>query len=320
MNGLTFQAPSRLWALLAVAALGLAYVFAQRRRSRYALRLPGLHLLGVDLPRLGWRRHVAGILLLLAAVASTTAFAVPSASGKVPRDRATVIVALDVSLSMAASDVSPNRITAAKQAARAFIDGLPDRFNVGLVAFSGSAAVVIPASQNHAEVAAAVDGLQLGAGTAIGEAVFASLQAVADVPAATGANGADAAPAHVVLLSDGTNTAGRSVQDAAQAAVASHVPVSTIAYGTQEGTVEVQGQLVNVPVDAAALAQLATAAGGKAYAAASGSELSGVYDSIGSQVGFTTQQRRVASAFAGLALFAAAGAIGAALTWSPRLL
>lgn len=173
----------------------------------------------------------------------------------------------------------------------------------------------VPASQDHAAVAAAVDGLELGNGTAIGEAVFASLQAVTDV---LGAQGSDPAPAHVVLLSDGTNTAGRSVQEAAQAAVAAGVPVSTIAYGTQEGTVEVQGQLGNVPVDVPALVQPADSAKGKAYQAANGSELSGVYDSIGYQVGYTTQQRKVGSVFAGLALLAAAGAVGAPMAWSPR--
>ncbi len=317
MTGLHFQAPLRLWLLVVVVALAVGYVLAQRRRSRYAVLLPGLHLLGTAVPRLGWRRHVAGGLLLLAAVGSTAAFAVPAATVRVPRDRATVIVALDVSLSMAASDVQPDRITAAKHAARDFIAGLPDRFNVGLVAFSGTASVVVPASQNHAAVAAALDGLELGAGTAIGEAVFASLQAVADVP---GAQGSRPAPAHVVLLSDGTNTAGRSVSEAAAAAVSSGVPVSTIAYGTQEGTVEVQGQLVNVPVDAPALAELATAAHGKAYQAENRTELSGVYDSIGSQVGYTTQRRKVGSLFAGMALVAAAGAAAGAMAWSPRTL
>ncbi|NHC46152.1 VWA domain-containing protein [Motilibacter aurantiacus] len=315
MTGLGFDEPVRLWLLAGVAALAVAYVLLQRRRSAEAVPLPGLGLVAASLPRLGWRKHVAAAFMLLALGTTTAAFAAPTAEVQVARERATVIVALDVSLSMAAEDVSPDRITEAKAAAREFVAGLPEKFNVGLVAFSGSAATVVEATQDHAAVEAAIDTLQLGNGTAIGEAVFSGLDAVAGVP---GAAGQSAAPARLVLLSDGANTTGRSLVEAAEQAKAAGVPVSTIAYGTESGVVSTAQGVVNVPVDAPSLAALAQETGGQAYEAASGSELQGVYADIGSQVGYTTERRGVAAGVAGLGLLAAVAAAGSALAWSPR--
>ena len=312
---MTFTSPERLWLLAAVAALAVAYVLLQRRRSRYAVRLPGLALLAQVAPRLGWRRHVASVALLLSMTGATAAFAEPRAAVEVPRERATVVVALDVSLSMAATDVDPDRLTAAKAAAVQFVEGLPERFDVGLVAFSGSASVAVSPTQDHAAVAAAIEDLAMGNGTAIGEAVASSLRAVAGTRTA----GEDV-PAHVVLLSDGANTVGRPVGAAAEDAVAAGVPVSTIAYGTQEGEVQVERQRIRVPVDAPALAALAEDTGGTAYEAASGDELADVYADIGSTVGTTTESREVSAGVAGLALLSAVGAGAAALAWSPRSL
>ena len=312
---MTFTSPERLWLLAAVAALAVAYVLLQRRRSRYAVRLPGLALLAQVAPRLGWRRHVASVALLLSMTGATAAFAEPRAAVEVPRERATVVVALDVSLSMAATDVDPDRLTAAKAAAVEFVEGLPERFDVGLVAFSGSASVAVAPTQDHATVAAAIEDLAMGNGTAIGEAVASSLTAVAGTR-----TGAEDVPAHVVLLSDGANTVGRPVGVAAEDAVAAGVPVSTIAYGTQEGEVLVERQRIRVPVDAPALAALAEDTGGTAYEAASGDELEDVYADIGSTVGTTTESREVSAGVAGLALLSAVGAGAAALAWSPRSL
>jgi Ca-activated chloride channel family protein len=199
-----------------------------------------------------------------------TAFARPEADVEVPRERATVVVALDTSISMEATDVTPDRISAARESAAAFVAGLPDAFDVGLVSFSGTASVVVPATQDHELVVQAVRGLQLGPSTAIGEAVFASLEAVRAVP---GEPGQPAPPARIVLLSDGTNTVGREVAEAAEAALDAGVPVSTIAYGTPDGVVEVQGELIPVPVDGPALERLAESTGGSSFTAESGEEL-----------------------------------------------
>lgn len=312
---MTFTSPERLWLLVAVAALAVAHVLLQRRRSRSAVLLPGLALLASVAPRLGWRRHAASAGLLMAMVGATAAFAEPRADVQVPRERATVVVALDVSLSMAATDVDPDRLTAAKAAAVEFVEGLPAQFDVGLVAFSGEASVAVAPTQDHGSVVAAVSDLETGDGTAIGEAVASSLTAVAGTR-----TGVEDIPAHVVLLSDGANTVGRSVGAAVEDAVAAGVPVSTIAYGTQEGEVQIEGRRIRVPVDAPSLAALATDTGGTAYEAASGDELQDVYDEISSTVGTTTESREVSAGVAGLALLSAVGAGAAALAWSPRSL
>lgn len=314
---MSFLAPQRLWLLVAVAGLLTAYVLLQRRRPTYAIRFSELDLLASLVPRsAAWRRHVPAGLLLLSLVALTTAFARPEADVEVPRERATIVVALDTSVSMEATDVAPDRIGAARESAAAFVAGLPESFNVGLVSFSGTASVVVPPTQDHDLVVSAVRGLELGPSTAIGEAVFASLDAIRTVP---GEPGQDAPPAAIVLLSDGTNTVGREVPLAVQAAAEAGVPVSTIAYGTPEGTVLVQGQRIPVPVDRPALERLAEATGGTPFTAESGEELAAVYEDIGSQVGTTTERREVTAAVTGLALALGVAAAVASLAWGARL-
>ncbi|MGI8536491.1 MAG: VWA domain-containing protein [Mycobacteriales bacterium] len=314
---MSFLAPYRLWLLVFVAALAVAYVVLQRRKPAYAVRFTELELLASVVPRNpSWRRHLPAAVLLLSLVALTTAFARPEADVEVARERATVIVALDTSISMQAIDVSPDRISAAKDSAATFIEGLPERFNVGLVSFSGTASIVVPPTQDHAAVGAAARRLELGPSTAIGEAVFASLEAIRAVP---GEPGQAPPPARIVLLSDGTNTVGRPLPLAAEAAREAAVPVSTIAYGTAEGTVQVQGQEIPVPVDRAALDRFARATGGTSFAAESGSELSEVYADIGSQVGTTTERREVTDAVTGVGLGLALLAAVGSLVWSSRL-
>jgi Ca-activated chloride channel family protein len=315
MSGLGFASPGRLWLLVLVPLLLAIYMVLQRRRPRYAVRLPGLDLLAAVAPRLGWRRHLPAALMLIALGTTTAAFAEPTANVQVPRERATVIVTLDVSYSMAATDVSPDRISAAKAAAVKFVDALPARFNVGLVAFSGSAALTVPATQEHAAVTAGISSLGLGNGTAIGEAVVTSVQAV---QALTDAGNA-AAPAHIVLLSDGGNTVGRPIAAGIEQARAAGIPVSTIAYGTADGTVQVGRELVSVPVDGPALADLAQETGGHSYKAASGDELQAVYADIGSSVGSDTVRREVSSKVAGIALALVVAAGASAVVLSPRL-
>jgi Ca-activated chloride channel homolog len=312
-----FLAPGRLWLLLAVTALLVAYVVVQRRRRAYAVRFTALPLLASVAPRRpGWRRHVPAGLLLLSLVVLTGAFARPEADVRVPREQATVVVAIDVSLSMQATDVEPDRFTAAKAAAASFVDGLPDGFAVGLVSFSGGAAIAVPPTQDHPEVVRGIGELSLGPSTAIGEAVFASLEAVRLVRPL---DGGLPPPARIVLLTDGTNTVGRDVAAAADAADEAGVPVSTISFGTPEGVVDVQGELVPVPVDAESMRQLAEATGGSAFTAESGEELSAVYDDIGEQVGTSTERREVTDAATGAGLGLALLAAVAALAWTSRL-
>ncbi len=165
-------------------------------------------------------------------------------------------------------------------------------------------------------MAEAVRGLQLGPSTAIGEAVFASLESVRSVPVQ---EGEQRSPARIVLLTDGTNTVGRDVNAAAQTAVEADVPVSTIAFGTADGVVEVEGQLVPVPVDVSAMERLAEDTGGSAFTAESGEELDAVYDDISEQVGTTTERREITDVVAGLALLLGIAAAAGSLAWGSRL-
>jgi len=315
----TFLSPGWLWLLLAVAALLVVYLVLQLRRRAFAVRFANLDLLGKLAPkRPGWRRHLAFAALLLALASMTTAMAKPTKDTKVPRDRATVMMAIDVSLSMRAEDVSPNRLAAAKE----FVSLLPPRINLGLVTFSGTATVAVSPTTDRASVLRAIDNLELAERTAIGEAVFSCLDAIKTFQAQL--QGSDPsegnAPARIVLMSDGSNTWGRSPEQAVGAAKQASVPVSTIAFGTDTGYIDLEGQRVVVPVDHEKLKEIADGTGGSYYAAASAEELSSVYRDLGSQIGYTTERREITTWFVGIGLLFAFGAAGVSLLWSNRLL
>jgi Ca-activated chloride channel family protein len=311
---MTFLAGARLWLLVLVAGLVAAYAVLQARRPPYAARFANLDLLASVVPaRPGWRRHLPAAALALALAALVVGVARPARAVKIPREEATVVLALDVSVSMEATDVAPSRMAAARAAAREFVDDLPAAIRVGLVVFAGSARVVVPPTADRVPVDAALTQLRLAPRTAIGEAIFTALDSVA------AATTADDVPARIVLLSDGATTAGRPNALAAQAAAEASVPVSTIAFGTDDGTVEVEGRTVPVPVDAPALQEVADATGGTFFEAASGDALRGVYRDIGSAVGFTTEHREVSWWFAGLGLGLAFAAAVAALAWMNRI-
>ncbi|GAB3991461.1 VWA domain-containing protein [Nocardioides marmoraquaticus] len=311
-----FASPWLLLLLLPVVALVVAYVLAQRRRQRHALRFAAMPMLSRVASRgPGWRRHVPAALLLVALALLTLAVARPEADVRVPRERATVVVAVDVSLSMQATDVDPSRLEAAQRAAVDFVEGLPDGFGVSVVSFSGQVTVLAPADAERQQAVDALEDLRLAEATAIGEGVFTSLQQVEDAAAEGGGD----VPGQVVLLSDGTNTVGRSPSEAARAAVEAGVPVSTIAYGTPLGTVEVEGQLVPVPVDEESLARLAQEARGAAYTAQTGDELEQVYDDISSSIGWTTERREITQWVATAALLLGLLAAGLSLRWGTRL-
>ncbi|HEY0696545.1 MAG TPA: VWA domain-containing protein, partial [Micromonospora sp.] len=202
---MTWESPQRLWLLLGVLGVTVAYVVMQRRRSRYAVRFTNLRLLDRVAPhRPAWRRHVPAGLFLAMLALLVVGFARPTAEIRVPRERATVVVAVDVSTSMLATDVEPDRLTAAKKAAHRFVDLLPREFNVGLVAFAGSAAVLVPAGTDREALHSGIDRLAEGTtgvqGTAIGEALSTSLEAVRSLDDQAAK---DPPPARVVLLSDG---------------------------------------------------------------------------------------------------------------------
>ena len=317
---LPFLAPSYLLLLVGVAALGVAYAVLQLRRRRYVARFSNVELLGSVAPRRpGWRRHLTFALLLVGLAVLSVGVARPTAAVKVPRENATVMLNIDVSLSMEATDVLPSRIATAKNAGKEFVGLLPARINLGLVSFGGQASLLVPPTLDRAAVKKAITGLHLQQSTAIGEAIFTSLQAIQTFTTSTTAKGDKPPPSRIVLLSDGTNTVGRSVAQAVAAAQKAHVQVSTIAFGTQNGTVTIDGQTQRVPADDETLRQIAELTGGTFHAAHSEQELSSVYKDIGSQIGYTTQHRDISWRFtlAGLLCLFAAG--GAAMLWAGRL-
>jgi Ca-activated chloride channel homolog len=312
-----FLQPWWLLALFPVIGVAAVYVWRQFRRRSYAMKFTNVDLLRTLAPKgLGWRRHAAAGAFLLCLVALGSAMARPSVDKKEPLERATVMLAIDVSLSMEADDVAPTRIEAAQEAAKAFVNQLPPTYNLGLVSFAKSANVLVSPTKDRAAVVAAIDGLTLAEATATGEAVFTSLDAIRTVPA----DGADGAPpARIVLLSDGYRTSGRSIEDAAAAASAANVPVSTIAFGTDTGVVDIRGQMQRVPVDRLSLQQLAETTKGFFYEAASVGELKKVYEDMGSSIGHRVQPSEVTQWYAGFALLFGLIAAALSLLWTSRL-
>ncbi|MDR7277939.1 VWA domain-containing protein [Catenuloplanes atrovinosus] len=312
-----FLEPYWLLLLLPVLATAGAYVWRQLRKSTVAVRFSNVELLRTLAPKgLGWRKHIGPTAFLLALLTLALGMGRPSVDTEKPLERATIILAMDVSLSMQADDVAPNRLEAAQVAAKQFVGELPESFNVGLVSFAKSANVLVAPTKDRSSVISAIDGLTLAEATATGEAVFTSLDAIRSVPA----DGADGAPpARIVLLSDGYRTSGRSIEEAGSAAVAANVPVSTIAFGTDSGIVDIGGDLQPVPVDRYSLAQLAEATKGYFYEAASVTELKQVYEDMGSSIGYRIEPREVTQWYAGFALLLGLVAAVCSLLWSSRL-
>lgn len=315
----TFLAAARLWLLIGVAVLAVVYLVLQFRRRTYAVRFTNLELLDKVAPRRpGWRRHVPAAAFLLALSALVVSFARPAQETQIPREQATIVLAIDTSLSMEATDVDPSRLEAAKEAAIGFVEDLPDQINLGLVSFNGVATVRVTPTTNHEAAIAAIESLEVGPATAIGEAVFASLDAVAAVGAEVGA---DIPPARIVVMSDGETTVGRPDDEAVIAAQQAGIAVSTIAFGTDDGFIVVPEteQLVPVPVNEEKLAVIADDTGGEFFAAASADELAAVYTDIGSQVALETIEDEISTSYTGLGLILLAIAGTLSLAWFSRL-
>jgi Ca-activated chloride channel family protein len=313
-----FVAAHWLWLLLAVLALVAAYVWVQvRGRRQAAVRFTNLALLASVAPkRPGWRRHIGAGLLALALASMVVALARPVHDVRVPRRRAVVIMAIDVSVSMKATDVAPSRLAAAKAAADTFARSLPSSVKLGLVSFAGHANVLVTPTRDHAAVIRSVDALQLQEATAIGEAVVTSLDAIR--ASGIGETGSKA-PATIVLMSDGTTTIGTPNATAATAAKRAKVPVTTIAFGTDAGIVEYEGRVVAVPVNRPQLADLAHTTGGKAFTAETAGELKDAYRNISTAVGFTKERREATPTAIAVALVLGLLAAAASLRWTSRL-
>ncbi len=305
---LEFLYPTRLWALALIPAIAVLYLLLARRHGtrRTPSRLDRI------VPKdPAWKRHGAVMLALASIAALVIAWAVPVDHVDEPRDRATVIVAIDVSWSMEAVDVEPSRLVAAKDSAKQFVQSLPKGFNVAVVSFAGTAQLAIPPTIDRGATLRAIDGLRMAPSTAIGEGIFASLNALALVPPDPD-DPESVAPAVIVLLSDGATNMGRSSATAATAAKDMGVPVHTIAYGTDRGVVvDDTGQEQRVPVDHYELSEIARISGGRKYAAETANQLDETYAAISESVGYEQVPKPIADRYAGFALgFAALAALG----------
>jgi Ca-activated chloride channel homolog len=316
---LAFLDPERLLILLVIPLLVAAYIFASRRKNRRGMRFTNTSMLEVVVPKQSqWRRHLAVALSLLSLITLTAAFARPSTQVDVPRERATVVLVIDASLSMQATDVEPTRLDAAKKAATEFVEQLPDQYNVSVVSMAGASSILVPPTTAHNTVENAINAIVLQESTAIGEGIATAMRALSQAPQDRD-DPTSVAPGAVVLLSDGANTVGRSPQQAAAEAGAAEVPIYTIAYGSENGYVDLDGKREPVPVDHEEMQQVAELSNGEYFAAATAEQLETVYENIGSEVGYEKADREVTARFAGyglaFAVLAALGAISLGARW-----
>ena len=309
---MSLQAP---WFLLALSLIPLG-VLAQRaaagRRRRYAIRFPAMGVLAPLISSEGrWRRRLPPGLLALAVVALSFALARPERSVAVPVERASVMLVFDASGSMDARDVDPSRLVAAQRAGLSFLDRVPERLRVGLVAYSSAPLSVVPPTLDHDVVRTSVRGLFADGGTATGDALATALEQLRDIK--SGQNG-KRPPAVVLLLSDGKTTAGQDPVRVADEFGKLRIPVYTVSLGTAEGTVPRGpfGETIPVPPDPETMRAISRASGGQAYQVADADRLGGIYERLGSQLGTRRARREITAGFAGagLALLAAAALLG----------
>ena len=334
---MTFAAPLALLALPLVPLLVLALLLVRRRRIRYAVRYPALDVLAEVAKREHRGRWVPAALLLLALTALLLGAAKPTARVPVPREEATVMLVVDVSGSMEADDVKPTRLDAAREAAGRFLDKLPARFQVGLVVFASEAETLVPPTNDRTAVRDALAALRADGSTAMGDGLSNALDAIVAGRQAAGSKGgatpnrggagnnggtqpggSNAPPAVTLLLSDGANMAGVNPLGQAERARELGVPVYTIALGTADGVLQRRDafgglRLQPVPPDPDTLARIAETTNARFFQAPTSSNLNQVYESLGSHIGFRTEEREVTFAFAAAALIllAAAGALRA---------
>jgi Ca-activated chloride channel homolog len=328
--------PGLLWALLLVPVALAAYLLAQRRRSRYTVRFTNLDLLAnVVSAKPGWRRHVPPAFYLLALAALLVSLARPQALTLVPKEQATVILVMDVSGSMNATDVEPTRLVSSQRAAASFVQQLPEKFRVGIVSFASTAQTLTrPTTDRHA-VHEAIDTLHAEGATAMGDGIERALDAKWPPTPPAGGNaqpaptpgtqqGGDDAPVVVLLLSDGANTQGRAQpMEAASDAKELGVPVFTIALGTDRGMVDVPDETGNlrripVPPDKLTLQRIAETTGARFFAAPSSRDLKGVYRELGSKIGFVKEKQEVTVVFAATGLLFLVAGAAMSLVWFSR--
>ena len=320
---MSFATPLLLLPLLLLPLVVLAYRRLERRPSKYAVLYTNLDVLAEVVGSTHSLRRYAGLALFLLALATLLAgFARPSVTRLADREEATVVLVIDVSGSMQAEDVDPTRLEAAQAVVRDFLKDLPKRFKVGVVAFSETAEVAAPATDDRQLAIDAIDYLYPQRGTAIGDAIARGVEVAraADDGAATGVP----RPAAILLLSDGSQTEGLLLpQEGAARAKSFKIPVYTIALGTPEGIVEFNRfggtRIIPVPPDPMTLRQIATMTGGRFYEAENKNDLREAYAKMDSLVSKVERKQEVTFAFLAAGLVLLLGAAAVAVVTFPRL-
>lgn len=313
---MNFLDPGKLWALALVPVLLAAYLIMQRRRRSYTMRFTNLELLASVAPRRpGWRRHVPPALMLLALVVLVGGLARPTMVKGVPREQSGIMLVMDVSLSMAATDVEPDRITAAKAAAVEFVRALPKELRVGVAAFSEVSGLASPMSRSRSQAELAISSLRLGGGTAIGEGLHTALD---EIERTKGRDG-KTAEASVLMLSDGQWNRGRPPAEAAERAKTMGVKVFTVGLGTQGATLDLGGEAIPVDLDEGELRGIAETTGGSFFLTTDAESLRDVYRSLGSSLGTERERQEVTATAVGIALLLLLAGALVSLVWFQRI-
>lgn len=316
---MSFQAPWFLLLLLAIPLVVAGYVWIDRRRRAAAARFASPQLLPSVAPRRpGLRRHLPMVAYAAALTVAAVALARPEATVAVPEERASLVLVTDISGSMEARDVAPSRMEAVREAALGFLEGAPERLRVGAVAFNHSVQAVEPPRADRQDVRAMLERLEPSGGTATGKALAAALGMLER------GSRRERAPGAIILLSDGESTHGRDPLPLARRAARLRIPVYTVALGTDEGTIQVEGRTGEsvtrlVPPDREAMRRIATLSGARTFSTAAGDEVATVYERLGSRVATREERRQITAAFAGgaAALLLLGGALS--LGWFGRI-
>ncbi len=315
---MTFGAPLALFALLLIPAIAAVYAISRGRRRRLAVRFPGASVFaaGAAGRRSAWRRFAPPALLAGAAATLAVAFAEPQASVAVPVEKASVVLVTDESGSMAADDVDPSRLDAARGAAKSFLDRVPKSLLVGSVAYSSGTNDLVEPTTDHDRVRASLDRLQADGGTATGDALNAALDRLASRRGKDGKR----APAAIVLLSDGKTTDGSDPVTAAQRAKKLGIPISTVALGTPGAVLQgPMGETIPVPPDPDTLREISRVTGGTFTEADNAGDLDAVYKKLGSKIGTKHVRKQVTSSFTTAGLLLLLAGLGTGLRWRGRL-
>jgi Ca-activated chloride channel family protein len=290
---MTFASPLLLAGLALVPLLLALYAVRERRARRAARAIVAAPLRAAVVPRrAGWRRHVPVVGGLAATGLLLTALARPQTTVAVPVEQARIVIATDRSGSMEAKDVTPDRLTAARNAAQDFLKSVPKSVRVGAITFNQVPTVLAAPTTDRGEVGDAIGSIRAAGTTATGDAIASALKLLKS----------GHGPAAIVLLSDGKSVRGQDVLTVARQAKAARVPIYTVSLGTASGTITTKTGTSQVPPDTATMRQVASITGGKAYTISDAKALSAVYQQLGSKLSTKHERQDVSSEFAGGAL------------------